>query len=183
MNQTINGVLLVGILLGFLGCSSAYRGENRVQHGELIVTEGVFEDQEWNERLRFNRTSFYRGATLHYDILAARMSPDSSYRYWLEQDGDKLKECREFVVLLLYKNLRSPESHTEVMEQLTSERRTEVSLPSFKRHLEQHPLISQMYYDRYLVKGICDNELGNLQQLKISLAGFKQATLDIPSHE
>lgn len=165
-------------LLFFAACTTSnYRGQNRVSIDTVKFPGGVWKDKEWDETLTFQRTSFYVGAKLYYDVLAVELEEGSPFRNWLGDEKDLVKECSHLYVIMLYKDVRRGISRSAFMGQVDNEKRDVVLLPSFERNIHEHFVSDELHFLGHRVRGLCHRGLGSTDDMVVFLPGFKETSI------
>lgn len=167
---------LILVTVFSVSCST-YRGQNRITDGKVKFPGGVYEDKTWNETLTFKRKQFYMGATLYYDILAAKIDKDSPFMNWLGENKASALRCDEFYVLLIYRNIRRAVPEATVLNQIEKQGGEVTSLPDFKRNIRGHFVSDEMHFLGHKNRGVCFKSEAEVDSIEVSLPGFQQTDL------
>ncbi|MEX0797921.1 MAG: hypothetical protein WD025_00655 [Bacteriovoracaceae bacterium] len=174
----LSGVSLLFALLMAAGCAGSYQGQNRIQKDKVIVAGGVIKDKKWDDRLVFKRSSFFKGANLHYDILIAKVAEESPFMAWMESSKNAAKKCNKFFIVLLYKNQNARQlSHSVVREQLRGPNMSLINATDFKRNFREHYLFNEYNFKGHSLQGLCDMSMGERSELKVFIPGFEQTNI------
>ena len=172
----MRGFITIFLLLLVSSCASG--PSNKVRQKEIGITGGNFERKSWDDTLTFNRTSWYIGASLSYDLWLAKIDKSSPFTNWLESNKNQYGECREFYVGLIYTNNLSTsvslESPASIKKQITELGFDEVSISPFKSHLSAHIVSQQWHLRNHKVAGFCYKKMSSIpKEIPISLPGYK----------
>ena len=170
-------VLTIGFIIILAACAS--NTTNRVSKTNVSMSGGEYEQKSWDETLEFKRTSWYIGASLAYDIMIARLDKQSPFRYWLENNQEKLiTECKDLYVALIYtnsmSNLLKLQSPAYIRKQITDIGFEEVTMASFQANMSAHNIFGQWHLRNHKFSGFCYKKMSSIpEQISISLPGFK----------
>lgn len=160
----------------FAACST-YRGQNRIQEDLVRFPGGVYQDKTWSETLVFKRTQFFIGATLYYDILAAKLDERSPFMNWLGETKSDALQCESFYVFMFYRNPRRAVPQRSILDQLERQGGDIVSVMDFRRNLREHYVSDEMHFLGHKARGVCFKSPRMAEKLEISLPGFNKTNL------
>jgi hypothetical protein len=176
MGETMRGLIIVMGVIAFITSCASTRSNNKVTHTDVTFTDGVYKDKEWDEDLDFYRTSWYKGATLTYDLLLAKVDKNSAYANWLESSKESYgKKCKEFYIAMLYSGDQEPTSIAKIKSGITNSGFKEVSVAQFKAHISSSYVFEQWHLQRHKLVGYCYEGIGSPEDfINITLPGFKE---------
>lgn len=173
--RRLNISILTIVLSLVVSCAST-TSNNKTTHTNVRFSDGVYEDKQWSEDLDFYRTSWYKGATLSYDLLLAKVDKSSPYANWFESSKDSYaNKCKRFYVGLLYSSDLEPASITRIKSQISNKGYKTISISQFKSHISSHYVFEQWHLQRHKVVGFCYEGIGEpADRINITLPGFKE---------
>lgn len=165
--------LLSALLL--TGCSNLTK--NYVKDGKFHVKSGTAYEKVWNDKLVFDRTSWYHELTMQFDLLTVDLKPTSPFYNWLSKnEQEQASKCRDFKIGLAYSldTVILPYSHLNA--QLEEAGFQKIELIEFKKQLVQHP-DSEMYsLNLYKVFGMC-RAISSSKPLILNFPGYTEKVL------
>jgi hypothetical protein len=173
-NQT--KFILLFCVFFFGGCSNL--SKNTVESGKFAIRNGVMGTKSWNEDLVFDRYSWYHELTLQFELLIAKMPPQSGFNFWLSKDElEQVNKCRDTRIVMAYSLDTKIIPYSQLYEQLERNGFAKFELIEFKRNLIAHPDSVMNSLKLYHVFGVCRK--GNeFSQVKISFPGFTEKLLN-----
>lgn len=169
-----NILLLILILLQ--SCSSTFNSLNETIQGQVDFRTGTYKDLTWDDSMIFTRTSWYRGATMAYDVLLYRVDRKSPFANWLgESEKEYLNNCHPLVVGLFYAGNDSPSTIAKIKKEITDQKYDEVNLLNFKEYIQNHPTHQLYNLWSHKLSAFCGKHIidGN-QKLYISMPNFRK---------
>lgn len=169
-----NMVLLFLVLLQ--GCSSTYNTLNEITQGKVDFKTGTYKDYSWDDSMIFTRTSWYRGATMSYDIMLHRLDRKSPFAKWLgESEKEYLKNCNPLVIGLFYAGNDSPSTIAKIKKEITDQNYTEINLLNFKEYIQNHPTHQLYNMWSHKMTAFCGKHIMESdQKLYVSIPNFKK---------
>jgi len=163
--------LLIFLLFLITACSNL--SKNTIQDGELLIKNGVAQNQAWKENLSFKRYSWYHELTLQFEVLVGRIPEQSGFNFWLSKEElADISRCQNFYVLMAYSQDTKNIPYSVLNDQLEKSGFNKIELIEFKRNLWQHPDSNMNSLKLYQVYGICKKD--NLKPFLISFPGFSE---------
>ncbi|MCY4644931.1 MAG: hypothetical protein OXB88_09965 [Bacteriovoracales bacterium] len=120
--------------------------------------------------------SWFKEATLIYDLRMGALSKDSPYFLWLSSKSQEdVRKCPYFYVALLYSQSSRYIAHGLVRNQFEIQKASWQSLSDFERSLRMHPQFKEESLQKHHVRGVCFQSAprGTL----ISLPGYPSQTI------
>ena len=160
-----------------IGCSTTTLSENKISESTFTLHGGVYKGQRWSDELDFNRQSYYRGATLLYDVLWTKIDHKNPFSSWLGGDSHHLNDCENLYIGLLYSNrfsLRNANMPRAILrDEIKKSGLREVVLNDFKNSLVQHYNYnnSQLFYHK--TYGFCQDRGRTISEVGINVPGYQ----------
>lgn len=168
------------LILCFLvyGCSSFQKFNDTVS-GEVSFKGGKFQEDSWKEKMVFERTSFYRGATMAYDVLIHRFDRKSPFVKWFDRsEKGYLSKCHTLLIGIFYVEATQPTSMAFLKEEITNQNFKEVFLPGLNQYLKNHPTYQQYYLFSHHISAFCSQEtMIKERPIVMSVPGFNKIQL------
>jgi len=158
--------------------SCSHYSKNLVTSGKVTFKEGVYSDQKWKGKLRFERTSWMQELTLLYDVLWSPIGENSPYFAWFSNDEKEIiKGCDQFFVALRYSLDAKRVSHSDVRNTIEQNGLNEIIVNSFSKNLKSHPSWLPYGLNQHKVSGFCQK--GNLKddQIVVTVPGYNKEYL------
>jgi hypothetical protein len=76
-------IIIIIILLSFIVSCSSMSSLNKIIQSEVLFDGGVSSSGEWEDSLRFKRTSWFHEVQMTNDIFVAELKKDSPFNVWL----------------------------------------------------------------------------------------------------
>lgn len=168
------------LILSFLvyGCSS-FQKVNDTVSGEVLFKGGKYQDFSWKDSMVFQRTSFYRGATMAYDVLLHKLDRKSPFVKWFDDSEKKyLSKCHTLLIGIFYVEATQPTSMAFMRQEITNQSYQEVFLPGLNQYLKNHPTYQQYYLFSHHISAFCSQEtMIKEAPIVMSLPGFNKVKL------
>ena len=159
------------LFISLLSSCSINQTRRPIKTSEVIINGGNYKDNSWDEKLIFNRTSWYEGINLVNEILLAEMGPKSKFALWMGADRLKLASCSRFKVVLLYSSTSTRQTNASLALQIQRNGVEIVDILDFTYQLQAH----QNFYDwklgHHRIKGLCIKDSAKTD-IEIALPGF-----------
>ena len=153
--EMIKSTIRLGLIFVALG-SCGQLSTNQISQGTFILSDGYFQGQFLKEKLVFHRVSWFKEATLIYDVRIAPLSEKSAYFQWFSPESQEdIKACSQFYVALFYAKSSKYISHRLVLNQLESQGAEIQVIPDFGRSLRMHPQFERETLQLYRMRGVC----------------------------
>jgi hypothetical protein len=175
----MRGLILVTTMMALIVSCASTRSSNKVSHSDIRFPDGVYKDKSWDEDLVFYRTSWFKGATLSYDLLLVKLDKNSSFSNWLEKSKETYdKDCKQLLIGMFYSGRTEPASLAEIKAQVLKLGYKEVSVASFKDHVSSHYVYEQWHLTTHKLVGFCYQGIGTPSDIiNISIPGFNQVNV------
>lgn len=159
--------------------SCANMSRNRVRTEDFSIRGGKFANQTWNDRLTFDRTSWYAELTLVYDLLLTQLTPQSPFWAWLSNtEKETIQSCANHYIVLAYSQDNKKISHSSFKVYASDAGYRSFALPNFKNYLELHPDYAQNSFHLYQVFGLClEPEKAKRDEIAIQFPNFNEVVL------
>jgi hypothetical protein len=158
--------------LTFLGCSNL--SKNIVDEGTFFLSNGIFADKTWKEDLKFERYSWYHELTMQFDLMVAKVSPQSGFNFWFSKDEiAAMNSCKEALLVFAYSQDTKIIPYSILYDQFDQKGFTRIELPEFKRQLFQHPDTALNSLKLYHILGFCRKDIKS-NQLLITFPGYSE---------
>ena len=155
MNNKFKLSFLLILMALFNSCSSNLT-KNGVQQGVLLLSNGTFADKTWKEDLPFTRAAWYHELTMQFDVMLAKISPQSSFNFWFSKSElDSMMKCEDSRVVLAYSLDTKDIPYSSLYEQIENAGYTRFDIPEFKKQILQHPDAQVNGFRLYHIFGIC----------------------------
>ena len=90
-------------MMSILGAGCGNLSKNQITHSSFILKNGYFQGRPIKTELVFKRYSWFKEATLMYDIRIAPISQEAPYFQWLAYYSQQdVKKCPQFYIALFY---------------------------------------------------------------------------------
>jgi len=171
-------ITVVSMMALFISCAST-RSNNKVSHTNIRFPDGVYKDKQWDDDLNFYRTSWFKGATLSYDLLLTKIDKNSPFANWLEDSKETYqKDCKQLLVGIFYSGRSEPASLAEMKAQVLKLGYKEVSVNAFKDHISSHYVYEQWHLKTHKLVGFCYEGMGTPSEfINISIPGFNEVNV------
>ena len=167
--------LITFLFLILVSCSNL--SKNTVNDGSLPIRNGVFENKTWNDTLVFERYSWNHELTLNFELMVAKLDPQSGFNFWFSKDElATFNKCKDARIVLAYSLDTKVIPYSILNEQLEFNEFAKFDLIEFKKNLLAHPDATQNSLKLYHVFGVC-RKSNDLAPVKISFPGFSEKTL------
>lgn len=166
---------LTSLLVTFvfaIGCSNLTK--NMTKNGSFVVRNGTYADKTWKENIVFERYSWFQEMSLQYDIMIARIAPNSSFNFWFSADELKeVNECADFRLLMLYTLDSKKIAHSSFFEQAEAANFSRLEIMTFKKQLLMHPDSTENSLNLYQVYGLC-KKTKDLKPIMVNFPSFQE---------
>lgn len=157
------------LLLLLAGCAS-YKSHNQTTTGKVVLRGGIYQKETWDEKLVFNRMSWYYGMTLFFDALIYKVDPRSPFSKWFsEQEKEFFTKCENVLVTVAYSADPSKISHVNFREQMKLNGYDDIVLNNFAAYLKTHPSAQEWRMLNYKVMGYCKRTPSRLNTANIGI--------------
>jgi hypothetical protein len=167
---------LIILSLFLLQSCTTFVGYNQEVTSSVDFKGGVHKDTKWDESMIFQRTSWYKGATMAYDILIHRLDRNSQFAKWLgESEMEYVNKCQSLLIVLLYTGDMQPTSEAMMKLEIEKNNYKEVNLLKFKQYLLNHQayVTSQLFAHKFTA--YCGQHvIGDSRIINMSIPGFKR---------
>lgn len=170
-------ITLFIILLNLGACANL--SKNLVMKEEFDLRGGKFGNQQWDQPLVFERTSWYSELTMVYDLLLARVSEQSPFWQWLSNsEKESLKGCQAHYVAVAYTQDSKKISHSSFKSMALEAGYRSFALPQFGKYLQLHPDFAKNSFHLYSVFGLClEPEKAQRDDILVQFPNFKEVVL------
>ena len=142
-----------------VGCGSA--SVNQLNRDSFILRDGYFHGRPLKTQMVFKRFSWFKEASLMYELRLAPLSEESSYFQWLSpQTQSDVRECPRFYIGMLYSKSSDYIPHRLVKNQLEGQGARMQVVPGFWRSFKMHPQFEREALQRHRLRGICFKRAG-----------------------
>ena len=165
------------ILIVLSACANL--SKNQIIDEEFDLRGGKFGNQQWDQALVFNRTSWYTELTLVYDVLLAQMNEGNPFWQWLSNsEKESIKACSNHYVAVAYAQDSAKISHTDFKNMAREAGYRSFALPQFSSYLKLHPDFSKNSFHLYQVFGLClEPDKASRDNILIQFPNFKEVVL------
>ncbi len=165
------------IILLFAGCANM--SKNQVVREDFSIRGGKFANQTWNDRLTFERTSWYTELTLVYDLFLTQLTPQNPFWQWLSNsEKQAIQSCSKHYVVLAYSQDSKKISHSAFKVYASEAGYRSFALPNFKNYLELHPDFAKNSFHLYQVFGLClEPETAKRDEITVQFPNFNEVVL------
>lgn len=163
------------LLLSFvfiIGCSSS-NNLNQVTDALIALKGGQGKGKKWDDSLIFNRHSWYKGASMKYDLFTVKLEKSSPFYSWIgRSQREEIDRCKNFYVTLMYAgvSLLSPSSISELRESFNIVGLKRYSLPVFGSYLKNHYFFLQWNLKNHVILGYCKDS--NVVNVEVQIPNF-----------
>jgi hypothetical protein len=163
------------LLVVITGCAS-YKSFNQTTSGKVVLRGGIFQKESWNDRLVFQRMSWYHGMTLYYDALLYKADPNSPFSKWFSPtEKEFFTKCESVLVTAGYSGDATKISHVTFREQMKLNGYDDIVLNTFSSYLRTHPSVVDWRFMNYKIMGYCKRSP--------SKVGTDKLAINFPSFE
>jgi hypothetical protein len=169
----------------FFGCSTTFnkKSEHIVTYNIVPFVGGLKNNQSWDDHLDFHRISWFKGATMSYDLMIARLPADSPFRNWLDDfDQSLIKNCTDLFIGLTYFDHLNRKKRSTLTHQLETQGFKRLILTGFKEHLVNHPTYTTRHLFRHFPYAFCmerKEEIGKEMVLDFEIPGFPKKSITL----
>lgn len=168
-------LFMMGVFLLGAGCSNL--SKNMTKTGTFVVRNGNYADKSWKENIMFDRYSWYQEMSLQYDVMMARLAPNSSFNFWFSADELKeVNECGDFRLVLLYTLDSKRIAHSSFFEQAEAANYQRFEIMTFKKQLIMHPDSTENSLNLYQIYGLC-KKTKDLKPIILNFPSFQEVIL------
>lgn len=161
------------ILLLIAGCSSL-SSLNQVTSGSLILKGGKSKSLAWDDSLVFKRHSWFKGATLKYDVLSAKLDRESSFYNWLGQsERSQFFECPNYYITIVFASKAinaTRASKVQLMSNFDLVGLKRISIPIFESYFRNHQFSQNWNLQQYSLYGMC--KTNNLTDVEVNIPNY-----------
>jgi hypothetical protein len=168
-------------MLILTGCA-AYKTYNQTTTGKVVLRGGVYQNESWNQALKFKRMSWYHGVTLYFDALLWKADLDSPFAQWFSaSEKEFFTKCESFIVTAGYSADPSKISHVNFREQMKLNGYDDVVINNFASFLKSHPSANDWRLQNYKIMGYCKRSPSRLKdgRFAINFPSFKQLEVEL----
>lgn len=165
-------LIIVMLVFSVFGCSSL-NNVNQIAESTLVLKDGRYKNKTWNESLVFTRYSWYKGASMNYDLQVAFLDRNSPFNNWLGQsEREQLKDCEKIYIALVYASInnQSTNSTSTILNNFDVVGLKKFSIPIFSANLKSHYYYQQWNLTNYQIYGFCKD--ANLSFVEVSLPNY-----------
>ncbi len=165
------------ILFVFLFVACATNSSRRPVHNTQVkLSGGTYQDKEWEDELIFNRTSWFKDATMTHEILLSKLDSHSPFKSWLGSEEGSLDKCSIFYIALVYSDINAKHNNGFIINQLESNGLKEISILDFSHHVKAHQNTQDWNLSKHKVVGLCHSKVVE-KGIKVEIPGFKTQVL------
>ena len=171
-------ILFFNLIFILQACSS-FQNLNEAISGDVSFKGGRHEDYSWSESMTFQRTSFYRGATMAYDVLFHKLERNSPFTKWLDDsEKEHLNRCNTLIIAMFYVESMQPTSSAYLRKEIEKQNFKEILIPGFNQFLKNHPTYQQYYFYSHKITAFCgQSTIGQDKAITMSVPGFNKITV------
>ena len=164
------------ILVTLFSCAS---NESRrpILESELNFRSGRYQNESWGDSLSFQRSSWFKDATLTQEIIITELKTQSAFAKWMGKDKLLLQECNHFFVTLLYSDINASQGIGYLREEFVKNGLKEYSLLEFTNQIMAHQQAIDWNLQKHKVIGWCSRETKSRLDIEISLPGHSRHKL------
>jgi hypothetical protein len=141
-------------MLTNLSCSNL--SQNIIKEGSFQINGGYKDKLRWEDPLPFKRYSWYQELTLMFDILVAKMPPESPFYHWLSDAEKKMvAPCQDFLLVLTYALEDKKISEGMFRDQMALSGYDQWILRDFQSFLVNHPDFEKQALKLYHLHSFC----------------------------
>ena len=161
--------LFFPLVVLLFGCASF--SLNQVTTSKLVLKNGYFDGEFVKSELVFKKISWYREASLIYQINLAEVSENMPHFKWFSSAVQKdIRKCSRFYVALLYSHSNDYIYHDQVKEQLNQQGIQLYLIPNFWGILIMHPQFKKGSLHLHRGKGLCIED--EKESILLKLSGY-----------
>lgn len=175
-------LLIVLFILG--ACSSAHL-DNQIHYGNAHYGGGYGPNGSWNDKLIFQRVTWFSGLNALYEVFATELSEKSPFFAWItpEKQVEVKNKCDSFVLTILHTDTASLLlSHGQFIEEMRGNGYREVLTPLLARSVKSHPDFEELHIPEARILGFCRGKSykgEKMKEIRIRLLGFPEAIIDL----
>lgn len=169
-------------LVLIMSCSHTNTSQNIVKTSDTSFHGGTYKNESWNDKLYFERISWYHGGTLFYDALLHKFDKKSKWVKWMSaSEKDNFEKCHEYILAIMYasNSIFTNINHSDFKQQMEHNGFTSVSLMNFDSYMRIHPTFEAWNMRQYKVEGFCRNSPGSKTDMTFNLPGFKETKANL----
>lgn len=157
-------------------CASSYKSLNETIQGEVDFKTGTYQDTTWSDSMIFQRTSWYRGLSMGYDLLLHRLDRQSPFAKWLEEsEKEYLNNCHPLVIGIMYSSRNSPTTIAKLKKEITDQNYEEINLINFKEYIKNHPTYQLYNLWTHQISAFCGKHIiDGKNEIYVSIPNFKK---------
>jgi hypothetical protein len=166
------------LILFTMSCSSL--SITTIKEGSLTIEEGRYGELDWNEDLKFKRTSWYYELTLLYDFLIAEIPIHSNYRRWFTAtESISANSCGKFYIAGVYASRDKRVNQNDIWKVFDTNKVKFINVNGFYKNLSFSEKFITNSFGLYKFWGICVESIDEQIDMEISFPGYrsKQITL------
>lgn len=169
--------LLILMVLIFGACANL--SKNQIITEEFDLRGGKYANQQWDDSLTFERTSWYAELTLVYDLLITKLTPQSPFWQWLSNtEKETINSCKEHYVTVAYAQDSKKVSHSALKVSALEAGYRSFALPQLSNYLQLHPDFAKNSFHLYTVFGLClEPERAKRENILLQFPNFKEVVL------
>jgi hypothetical protein len=156
-----------------IGCASN-NSINRISQSNVRLTGGVEGDRNWDEDLKFLRTTWFAGLTNQYDLLVAELDPKSPFNNWFSAaEKQMLERCGKVLITASRAHRNDLFTNNDLKLQLEKAAYDRKNAPVFSANLRSHSVYQLWNFNRHRVSVYCKSGLLSLKSpVNVKVPGF-----------
>lgn len=164
------------VILVFLSSCAAILDRNAVITSDIVFRGGTHGKKSWDEKLIFDRTSWYKEVNMVYDISIAEIEPESPFRKWLGGEALRAGKCDRLFIGLFYAQSGAPTNTASFIQQFREANLEDLVLLDFQKQFEAHEGFRDWRLSRHKLVGLCARSNSRFP-VAIEVPGFKDREL------
>ena len=171
------------LILILVSACAVYKTHNQTTTGLVSFPGGVYREEVWDDKMVFNRLSWYHGLTLYYDSLLYYPQIDSKFSKWFsESEKEYFQKCEKLLVTVNYSADPNKVSHVMFREQMRMNGYDDVVINNFASYVKTHPTYQAWNLQNYKILGFCKRQptrIGDGKRIYLNFPNFKEMHLSL----
>ncbi|MAZ47347.1 MAG: hypothetical protein CME65_02210 [Halobacteriovoraceae bacterium] len=160
------------LVLIFLTSCAAILDRNAMIDSDIVFRGGTHGTKSWDDKLVFDRYSWYKEINMVYDISIAELELDSPFRKWLGEELLRAGKCDRLFIGLFYAKNGAPTNTASFIQQFRESNLEDLVLLDFKKQFEAHEGFRDWRLSRHKLVGLCGRS-NSRYPVQIKVPGFK----------
>lgn len=165
---------IISIAILVLTSSCASNSTRRpILKTEVTIRGGSYDGKQWDDKIIFQRISWYRDATATHEVLTTKLTGESSFSNWLGSDKLQLSTCQELRVVMVYASASAEQGASHLLSEMTQGGFEQISLLDFSQEIKAHHNFHDWNLQRHKIYGLCLKQGQTDKSINITIPGFK----------